>query len=61
MQTVEAARIKPTISMGALNQIDIRVGTIELVDSETPAQRPGATPGAWRGDEYLDISLGIGV
>lgn len=32
MQTIKAAPIKPAISIDLLEQIDIRVGTIELVE-----------------------------
>jgi len=32
MNSIEAAPIKPTISLDQLNQVDVRVGTIELVE-----------------------------
>jgi methionine--tRNA ligase beta chain len=32
MQTIKIAPIKPTISFDILNRIDVRVGTIELVE-----------------------------
>jgi len=32
MTTIKVAPVKPTVSIDALNQIDVRVGTIERVD-----------------------------
>jgi tRNA-binding protein len=32
MQTIKVAPIKPTVSIDVLNSVDIRVGTIELVE-----------------------------
>lgn len=39
MKTIQVAPIKPTISLDVLDKIDVRVGTIELVEDVTGSDK----------------------